>query len=77
MPAKTKTEIKECTSLQIQKHHSLALLGIFLTQDPTGQGEEKKGSYINASSTLYAEGECDSMCFFIYRCLTGMATGRT
>lgn len=42
MPAKTKTEIKECTSLQIQKHHSLALLSAFLTQDPTGQGGEKK-----------------------------------
>lgn len=74
MPAKTKTEIKECTSLQIHEYHTLALLAIFLTQDPTEQGG--KGSYITASCSLYTEAECDSMSFSIFRYLTGMETAR-
>lgn len=39
---RTKTERKECTSLQIQKAHTLASLGKLCTKAPTEWGEKRK-----------------------------------
>lgn len=39
---RTKTEMKECTHLQIQKAHTLASLGKLCTKAPTEWGEKRK-----------------------------------
>ena len=39
---RTKTEMKECTGLQIQKAHTLASLGKLCTNAPTEWGEKRK-----------------------------------
>jgi len=52
MPAKTKTEIKECTSLQIQKYHTLALLGILNSRFYRTGGKKEATSLLPAHLIL-------------------------